>query len=83
MGLPSFSADQSLYKSRRRYRSIAGGRAGAADAIMPASVCNGPHCSCTRDGGDCLDCHMSGKCEGHCVCDQYSCLCQSDPLSYP
>ena len=86
MAMPAFTAESSLYRTSRSYRTQrhASGAAhlagsGRSEVVAQqrrsfACIPDGP-CAC-HGLQDCLDCGNLGLCTGHCECDIYgTCVC--------
>ena len=78
MRLPQFTAEASLYRSRRSYGTTRRAReVGRQPRLLPqlAYACDGDACVC-HGASDCLQCGMTDHCSGHCLCDDHdTCLC--------
>jgi hypothetical protein len=83
MAIPSFTAESSLYRSNRNYRTMPhGGFAGSEIIAQEAFACLPDDSACACSGlGDCIDCANLGHCTGHCECDSSgTCICEGPGL---
>jgi hypothetical protein len=83
MSMLKFTAESSLYRTTRSYRTARHARFAGPEMIpQEAFACLPDDSACACSGlSDCIDCANLGHCTGHCECDTSgTCICEGPGL---